>query len=93
MLDGFEWDDAKATRNFAKHRVSFEEAATVFVDEWSITIHDADHSITEDRYVTIGTSIWRRVLTVVHADREDRIRIISARKATPREKQAYEKDK
>jgi uncharacterized protein len=86
----FEWDDAKAAINLAKHGVSFEEARTVFEDAFAITIEDAAHSDFEDRYVTIGLSLISRVLLIIHADRGDRIRIVSARKSTPSEREQYE---
>ena len=86
----FEWDDEKAQGNRTKHRVSFEEAASVFGDPLSLTIEDPQHSETEDRYVTIGESNRGRLLVVVHADEEDTIRIISARVATKRERNNYE---
>jgi uncharacterized DUF497 family protein len=88
----FEWDENKAETNLAKHKVAFDEAATVFGDPLSVTFPDPDHSIDEDRYITIGTSDRDRVLIVSHTDREDRIRIISARKATRRERKAYEEE-
>lgn len=86
----FEWDPTKAKRNLSKHAVSFEEAATVFGDPLSLTIDDPEHSTDEDRFVTVGRSIRRRTLVVVHADRGDRVHIISARVATARERNAYE---
>ena len=86
----FEWDPKKAKDNFRKHRVRFEEAATVFADPLSLTIDDPLHSRTEARFVTMGSSFKGRLLVVIHADRGRRIRIISARKATPRERRAYE---
>jgi hypothetical protein len=88
----FEWDDEKAKANLAKHGVAFEEAATVFGDPLSLTVDDPDHSTTEDRFVTIGRSVVGRVLVVVHSDHGDRIRLISARAATPRERRAYEEE-
>jgi uncharacterized DUF497 family protein len=88
----FEWDDDKAARNLDKHRVEFGEASTVFSDPLSMTFPDPDHSIDEDRYIIIGTSDRGRVLIVSHTDREDRIRIISARKATRHERKAYEEE-
>lgn len=91
MLDGFEWDADKARRNLLKHRVSFEEASEVFFDSRSLTVPDPDHSESEERFVTTGTSSRLRVLTVVHVDRDTRIRIISARRATARERKTYEK--
>ena len=87
----FEWDPQKAVRNLNDHNVSFTEAATVFHDVLSITFPDPDHSIGEDRYIIIGTSHRGRLLFVSHAERgEDRIRIISARKATRNERKFYE---
>ncbi len=86
----FEWDDAKAARNLAKHGVSFHDAATVFGDPLSKTYYDPDHSDDEDRYITIGQSSSAHVLIVSHTDREDRIRIISARRANRKERRSYE---
>jgi hypothetical protein len=88
----FEWDQDKAKRNITKHKVDFNEAATVFGDALSSTFPDPAHSIDEDRYVTIGTSERGHVLVVSHTDRKGKIRIISARKATPRERRAYEEE-
>jgi uncharacterized DUF497 family protein len=88
----FEWDSDKAASNVRKHKVSFDEAATVFGDPLSGTFEDPDHSIEEDRWITIGTSVRGRVLVVSHTNRGDRIRIISARRATPRERKAYEEE-
>lgn len=86
----FEWDEEKARSNLRKHKVAFSEAATVFADSLSSTFPDPDHSFDEDRYVTIGTSERIRVLVVSFTEREDRIRIISARKATRTEGRVYE---
>ena len=86
----FEWDKKKANANETKHDVSFEEASTVFGDPLSLTIYDPLHSDREDRFVTIGLSADYEMLAVVHMDREDRIRIISARRATRREMRNYE---
>jgi uncharacterized protein len=86
----FEWDNDKARRNSKKHGVSFEEASTVFADPLSSTIHDPTHSDDEDRYVILGESTRRRLLVVAFTDREDRIRIISARVATRKERKDYE---
>jgi hypothetical protein len=88
----FEWDPAKAARNRRKHRVSFHEAATVFGDPLAITYPDPDHSTEEDRFVTVGMSHAGRVLIVAHADRDENIRVISARRATPRERKHYEEE-
>jgi uncharacterized protein len=86
----FEWDEQKANSNYRKHRVSFEEAQTVFNDPQSITILDSAHSIEEERFIDIGLSNQGRVLVVAYTEREDRIRIISSRTATTREIQIYE---
>lgn len=88
----FEWDPKKAETNFRKHKVSFAEAATVFSDALSITIPDPDHSETEERFITIGWSYQHRLLMVSHTDRNQRIRIISARELTKAERKAYEEE-
>jgi uncharacterized DUF497 family protein len=88
----FEWDSKKAAWNKKKHKISFEEASTVFKDPLFFTIADEMHSIAdEQRFVTIGQSNKGRTLVVVHSEKGDAIRIISARKATRRERKAYEK--
>lgn len=86
----FEWDPSKAAENLAKHGVSFAEAATVFRDVLSATGADPDHSSDEERFVTFGISTSGRLLAVAHTDRDDTIRIISARPATPGERRIYE---
>ena len=86
----FEWDPQKAKSNPEKHGVSFEEASTAFQDTLSLTIDDPLHSMDEERVVLIGMSNKNRLLVVVHAEREDNIRIISARKATKEERESYE---
>ena len=86
----FEWDPEKAAGNVRKHGVSFEDAATVFDDVLSLTGRDPDHSLGEQRSVTFGLSSAGRVLVVAHAERGDRIRIISARRATRPERRLYE---
>jgi uncharacterized DUF497 family protein len=86
----FEWDPGKAKQNRRKHRVSFHEAATVFGDPFSVTYPDPDHSTSEQRFITVGMSSAGRVLIVAHADRNEIIRIISARKTTQRERKQYE---
>ena len=91
MID-FEWDFKKAITNLQKHRVDFREAATVFRDRLAITIYDPDHSEQEDRFITIGTSGTGSFLMVSHTDRGDRIRIISARELTRKERKEYEKE-
>lgn len=85
-----EWDSAKAKNNEKKHRVSFLEAASVFHDPLAITGDDPDHSIDELRFITFGMSSSRDLLVVSHTYRSDRIRIISARRATKGEKVIYE---
>lgn len=89
----FEWDPSKAHHNLIKHGISFEEASTAFADDFSITIPDPQHSKVEDRYILLGYSKNNKLIVVVHTDREDRIRIISARKATKKERNDYEKRK
>ena len=89
MLFRSEWDAKKAEANRRKHGVSFEEAASVFHDLKAITFDDPDHSDEEPRDVTIGISMKGRVLFLSHCERGVRIRIISARRATPRERKQY----
>lgn len=86
----FEWSPAKAMANEQKHGVSFYDAMTLFGDLLSKTVADPGHSAEEDRYVTIGRAQSQRLLVVVHTERGERIRLISARKATKRERQQYE---
>jgi uncharacterized DUF497 family protein len=86
----FEWDPGKARQNRRKHRVSFQEAATVFGDPLAVTYPDPDHSVSEQRFITAGMSGAGRVLMVAHLDRNENIRIISARKTTRRERKHYE---
>lgn len=85
----FEWDSVKAKTNKEKHKVAFEEAATVFGDENSLTIDDIAHSENEKREITIGKSIYDQILVVVYTVRGKNIRIISARKANKKEKIQY----
>ena len=92
----FEWDPNKASANLAKHKVSFEEGRTIFYDPLLITYPDELHSDKEDRLISIGTSIYERLLLVVHLEKfvieeSVTIRIISCRKATPDERKRYEK--
>lgn len=89
----FGWDETKARSNIEKHTVSFEEATTVFGDPYEVTIHDPAHSIEEDRFISIGHSFRSRLLVVVYTERENNIRIISARLATRKEKRIYEEAK
>jgi uncharacterized protein len=86
----FEWDPAKAAANLAKHRVSFEEAATVFADPLGRIVDDPRHSADEARYVLLGQSERQRPLAVMFTERAGAVRLISARKATPRERGDYE---
>ena len=86
----FEWDERKARSNLAKHRISFENAATVFSDPNAITIYDDSHSTGEHRYATIGHTVYGNIVVVAHTDRNNRIRIISARKASAKERKEYE---
>jgi len=88
----FDWDDDKSRRNRKKHGVSFEEAKSVFYDEYARQFFDDEHPSDEDRFIMLGVSNRSRVLVVCHCERRggDIIRIISARKATARERQFYE---
>ena len=86
----FEWDADKAKSNWDKHRVSFEEGATVFHDLFAATMPDPDHSGDEQRYIALGLSAQVRLLVVVYTERGDKTRLISCRKATPAERRAYE---
>jgi uncharacterized protein len=87
----FSWDQAKASSNMQKHGVSFEEARTVFDDDNARLMSDPDHSEDEERFVLLGMSCTLKVLTVVHCyrDKENVIRIISARKSTKKEEKQY----
>jgi uncharacterized protein len=87
----YEWDRAKAKANHQKHGVSFAEAASVFLDPLALTYPDPDHSLGENRFITIGLSSQERVLFASHQDLdEEHMRIISARRATRREVHDYE---
>ncbi|MDB5814106.1 MAG: hypothetical protein JWM03_478 [Rhodocyclales bacterium] len=88
----FEWDDQKAASNLKKHAVSFDEAVSVFGDSLALTFADTDHSDTEMRSRTYGMSSKGRLLVVVHTERRNKLRIISARKAAHYEKSIYEQD-
>ncbi len=87
----FEWDKRKEATNIRKHGVSFHEASTVFLDSLSMTFYDPDHAEDEDRYITLGMAKNGRLIFVSHADRGDRVRIISAREASKRERNGYER--
>lgn len=88
----FEWDESKATSNLKKHQISFDEAKTVFFDEFGVQFYDEDHSLNEDRFLMLGMSSSARLLIVCHCERNQGaiIRIISARKATKRESAYYQ---
>ena len=86
-----EWDPDKARRNARKHRVSFSEAASIFADPRAITAYDEAHSSDEDRFVSVGRSGRGRLISVAHVYCGNRIRIITARLATRREQQQYER--
>ncbi|HPG41851.1 MAG TPA: BrnT family toxin [bacterium] len=89
----FEWDQKKAQQNLIKHGVTFEEARTAFRDDMSITISDPLHSEDEERFILLGYSEKNRLIVVVHTDRQNQIRIISARRASKNERIQYEKRK
>lgn len=91
MSLSFEWDEGKALGNLAKHGISFSEASTVFADPLSRTIPDPLHSHDEGRFIVVGESAAGRTLVVAHTHRGETVRIISARKATPRERKDYER--
>jgi len=87
----FEWDPRKSAENLRKHKVSFEEAQTVFYDDFGLLIPDPDHSVGEERFILIGTSATTGICIVSHCykDKENVIRLISARKANRKEKDQY----
>ena len=87
---GYDWDQAKAASNLEKHEVSFDEAATVFDDPLYIDFYDPDHSIEEHRYLIMGQSTAGRLLIVSYTERDEVIRLISAREMTASERRAYE---
>ena len=88
----FEWDRRKAKYNLRKHGVSFEEASTVFDDVLAAFYEDPDHSVHEKRFLMMGTSVRGRLLYIAFADRNERMRIISARMPTKEEKKLYEEE-
>jgi len=93
----FEWDPYKAKQNLQKHKVSFERAAEVFLDPWAISIYNEEHSLDEDRWITVGKDQTNLILVVIHTFHEEnidncRIRLISARKAIKKEIKQYEGD-
>jgi hypothetical protein len=88
----FSWDPKKAAINLEKHGVSFEEARTVFQDDYFIAFADPDHSIDERRFIMLGLSVSNKLLVVSYTERNGRIRIISTREATRRERKYYEEE-
>ncbi len=86
----FEWDPRKAEQNVRKHGVAFEDAITIFADPDELMIYDPDHSLTEDRFVSVGRSRSGRLLVVGYTERGSKIRIIFARRATAPEMLDYE---
>ena len=88
----FEWDPSKARKNIKIHGVSFDEASTAFKDVLSLTIYDPLHSAEEDRFILIGNSYKNRLLVIVHTERGNKIRIISARITTKNERKHYEEN-
>jgi len=89
----FEWDKEKADSNLEKHGVDFDEASTVFDDLFNIDFYDPKHSVEEHRFLVVGESNLERLLIVSYTERDDRIRIISARELTPKERRNYEHGK
>jgi uncharacterized DUF497 family protein len=92
MAAKFEWDKRKAKTNRAKHRVSFDEALTVFADPMARIFDDIDHSTSESREIIVGCSARQRLLLVCFVEKEATIRIVSARTATRRERRDYEEN-
>ncbi|MCK3655592.1 hypothetical protein A4G19_07470 [Pasteurellaceae bacterium Macca] len=90
-IDGFEWDLRKAEINELKHNISFNEAITVFYDDDALLIPDPEHSFLEERFILLGLSSANNTLVVVHCERGENIRIISARLATKREQAQYQR--
>jgi uncharacterized protein len=86
----FQWDPRKDRANRRKHGIGFREAATVFGDPLATTFGDPDHSENEERFLTIGVSVIGQLLVVAHTEREEAVRIVSARRATRREREFYE---
>jgi len=87
----FKWDREKASRNLRKHRVSFDEAVTAFYDPLSASFDDPEHSVDEQRFISVGYSARGRLLVVSHTERGKVLRVISARLATPRQRKHHEK--
>ncbi|MBX9943005.1 MAG: BrnT family toxin [Reyranella sp.] len=89
----FEWDERKSASNVRKHKISFEEARSAFADPHGLVIDDPDHSGDEERFILVGLSYALRLLVVSHTFRGDAIRIVSARKAVPREATTYRRSR
>ncbi len=90
----FEWDAGKAASNLKKHRVSFDEAVTVFRDPLAVILDDEDHSADERREIIVGLSLVNRLILVCFTEREDgRVRVFSARPLTAKEQKDYEERK
>lgn len=88
----FEWDNEKAKINWSKHGIHFDEAETIFEDPLYIDFYDPDHSDNEERYIIVGRSQQNRLLVVSYTERDNKIRLISAREATRREQMTYEEE-
>ena len=88
----FGWDQRKAESNARKHGVTFDEACTAFADPLALLVPDPDHSFGEERYVVLGMSDQKKLLVVAFVERPPRTRLISARRATPRERRLYEEE-
>ena len=88
----FDWDEEKAKSNLAKHGISFDEAASVFDDPLFLTFADPEHSLQEQRFLIMGESARGRLLVISYTDRKDITRLISARPATRKEREAYESE-
>jgi len=86
----FEWDEGKARTNLRKHGADFADATAVFEDEWAVTVKDVITAVDERRYLTIGSDALRRILVVAYTWRGSRIRIVSARRASPAERRQYQ---
>ncbi len=89
-MDGFEWDDEKAEKNFRNHGVRMSEAIPVFDDPYAVTIADEESDPDEQRFIGLGMGLKGRILVVVYTYRGENIRIISARPAEPHEREEYE---
>jgi uncharacterized protein len=92
MTQEFDWDEAKAIVNLRKHKISFEEAKTVFGDPLALTINDPDHSLNEFRFLDLGESSTGKLLIVSYTQLKELTRIISCRKATATERKMYEEN-